>query len=71
MENTRENLVKLLSAMIDSAHVLADQFKEEDPELANLKIRQAINYQEAFWLITDEKYFNDIWNIYFREEGEN
>lgn len=71
MENTKENVVKLLSVMVDSAHVLADHLKEEKPEFASLKIRQAISYQEALWLLTDDKFFNTLWEIYFRKEGEN
>lgn len=70
IENTKENVVKLLNAIVDVSHSSADLHKE-DPIFASFMRKRANCYQDAIWLITDEGYFNDIWNIYFRKEGEN
>ena len=71
MENERKNVVKLLRVMADTAHSSADTYKDQDPEFATLMRRKATSYEETLWLLTDDKFFNDLWNIYFRKEGEN
>lgn len=68
MENTRENVVKLLRAMADNNHSLADSYKD-DPEFSSLMRIQAIDYEVAIWLLTEPEYFNDIWKIHMKEEN--
>ena len=71
MENTRENVVKLLQAMAENAHFIADSHKDQDPEFASMMRRAAIDREQAIWLLTDVKFFNDIWDSYIGKEGEN
>jgi hypothetical protein len=70
MENTRENVVKLLQAMAENAHLVAD-FHKDDPEFASLMRTEAICREQAIWLLTDVKFFNSIWDSYIGKEGEN
>lgn len=71
MENTRENLVKLLKAMAENAHLIADSHKDQDPEFASMMRRHAIDREQFIWMLTDEKFFNSIWDSYIGKEGEN
>lgn len=68
MENTRENVVKLLEKMIESNNVIADTFGASDPEFSGKAINHAIDYQICVWFLTNPEYFNKIYNIYFNEE---
>ena len=62
MRNTRDNLIKLLERMEDSARILKEGSVEESME--RFERGQQMAYAECIQLIKDNNLFNDIWRIY-------
>ena len=71
MENTIENVVKLLTKMIENSYLAADHFREIDPAFSLMMRREAMNREICLWLLTKPKYFNDMWESYFINEEED
>lgn len=71
MERTRENTIKLLKQMMKNAYSTADYFKDTDPSFSVRMRREGICRQQCIWLLTNQEFFDNMWNTYFRKEGEN
>lgn len=65
MRNTRERIVELLKKKVAFQHRRREI--ETDQWIRDRELHVAIAYQEAIWLLTDEKYFKKIEDCY-REE---
>lgn len=64
MNNTKANVAELLEKKVQFVHELADLAKARgDEKEYDACIREAIAYHSALALLTDEKYFNDIYEI--------
>ena len=69
MENTKENVIKLLRLMVANSNAAADHFKDIDPSFSKFLRDIANTRQESLWLLTDQKYFNTLWKNYNEEEN--
>lgn len=71
MKNTKENLLKLLEAKHDHAHRMAEIEKKTFHRRAESRkyIAIACAYYDMMSMLKDEKYFNDMVNI-FMKKGE-
>ena len=72
MENTKENVIKLLKAMRKVRHDNADH--TQDDELAKSYLKEAFCLGIAIDLLTSQREFNDYYEIYkdvLEEEEEN
>lgn len=64
MKNTKLNVIELLEQMRSNAHDCANYAENINSEHAKTLRYQALAYSECINLLTDSKYFNDIWEIY-------
>ena len=62
MRNTRDNLIKLLERMEDSARIL--QFASTDLDMKAFERGQKMAFAECVQLLKDNGLFNNIWHIY-------
>lgn len=61
MENTKENVIKLLEAMLENRYNLIGTLdRNEDSRLYT----EIIEIDSIRGLLTDNEYFNTIWNVY-------
>ena len=64
MRNTRENVVKLLEARIKNLRDIASSAKTDNPEWAKNLRYEATGLEAALEYLTDNKYFNDVYEIF-------
>ena len=62
MRNTRENLIKLIETMEDSARILKNV--SNDVDMKAFERGQQMAFAECVQLLKDNTLFNDIWHIY-------
>ena len=67
MENTRENVVKLLLQLGRNAYDCSKLVEEDDLGYSKELIAQDCSYNDAARLLTDQNYFDRIWKIYNEE----
>ena len=69
MTNNRENLLKLLEAKYDHAHRMAEIEKKTFHRRTESKkyIAIACAYYDMMAMLKDEKYFNEMVNIFMKE----
>ena len=68
MKNTRENLLKLLEKMNENVIALYERAREQgDEKYADIYLRESMRYEVVIDLMTDNKYFNEMAEIYLKE----
>lgn len=72
IRNTKENVLKLLEAQSKSAWNRA-KYAKEDGRMDVYRKEMSImgEIESAIRLLTNQDYFQDIWNIYMNKEDEN
>ena len=61
MENTKENVIKLLDLMLENRYnLIGVNDRNEDSRLYT----EIIEIDTIRSLLTDNEYFNSIWNVY-------
>lgn len=70
MRQTRENVVKLLKAMVENSQHCAKGLKDNAPDVARGLRGEAEGMQRAIWLLADANYFRAIESIYFPSDEE-
>ena len=72
VKNTKENVLKLLKAQSKSAWNRA-KYAKEDRRMDIYRKEMMIigEIESAIHLLTNQDYFQDIWNIYMNKEDEN
>lgn len=72
MENTRENVIKLLRAMIKNKRELAGQLDDKHRAFANILWNEQNALATAVDVLEDQSYFDSYAEIYFDDkEGED
>lgn len=67
--NKQEKLIKLLTKMKDTDLTVMECFaSSKQYGSANKYQVEARTYEDVIRLVTDEEYFNRIYNIFFKEE---
>lgn len=65
MKNTRENIIKVLKADIELLSDLETSERNRGNNEYEIKYqRERWGLERALWLLTDQKYFNDMYNIF-------
>lgn len=65
VKNTKENVVKVINAKIDTLRKLYRAYKEEGRDRkAKETMDEIIATHDVLYWLTDEEYFNAIWEIY-------
>lgn len=71
MENTRENVIRLLKAMIKSKRELAGSLDNKHRSFANTLWNEQNALATVVDVLEDQSYFNEYVEIYLKEEDEN
>ena len=72
MKNTKQNILKLLEELKKHAWQMADIFENEQDELYDKVMSEkykseATAYFDVIQYLTNERYFNAIWNAVFKK----
>ena len=68
MENTRENVIKLLQAMADNRWSISQYAKERgDNDMADRDARECFIYEKVIEILVDDDYFNKLYQVYFKD----
>lgn len=70
MENTRENVIKLLRAMIKNKRELAGQLDDKHRAFANTLWNEQNALATAVDVLEDQSYFDSYAEIYFDDKKE-
>lgn len=72
MENTKENLMKLLEEMKKNYLICSSIYdKDGDKRLSDIRFHQYSVIDSVIRMTNDESFFNTMWKIYFEEEKKN
>ena len=65
MEQTKDNILKVLKAMEDNAVKTSILLREAgDKEYADKRARDSLAYNEVIWLFENKQYFDRVASIY-------
>lgn len=73
--NTKEAVIKVLRAESDLLYDLHKMYSDPantsyNEERAGKEFREMMGVDFAIDLLTNQKFFNDIWDVFFDENGE-
>ena len=67
---TREKAIKLLRAMAENTYSVSKIHKESgNTVFSKATAHEAIALDKAILILTDDKYANNLWKIFFKDEA--